>query len=80
MTTAELSKLHTARPFQRFSIRLGDGQSLEVAHSEMLSYAPRSRTAVVFRPAGSFEIIDLLLVTSLEVHAGRNGKQPQRHG
>ena len=78
MTTEELSKLHKVRPFQPFSIRLGDGQSLPVRHPEMLSYAPRSRTAVVYRPDGSFEIIDLLLVTGLEVHAARNGRRPQR--
>ena len=72
MTTEELYRLHQARPF---TIRLGDGQALPVKHPEMLSYAPRHRTAVVYRPNGSFEIIDLLLVTGLDVHPVRNGRR-----
>ncbi len=75
MTTEELYKLHQARPFRPFTMRLGDGQSLPVRHPEMLSYAPKHRVAVVHRPNGSFEIIDLLLVTGLNVHSARNGKR-----
>ena len=74
MTTEALHKLHQVRPFQPFSIRLGDGQSLRVDHPEMLSYAPKSRLAVVHRKDGSFEIVDLLLVTELDVHSPRRGK------
>ncbi|MDB5358374.1 MAG: hypothetical protein JWN24_4827 [Phycisphaerales bacterium] len=73
MTTEALSKLHTARPFQPFVIKLGDGQSLPVAHPEMLAYAPKQRTAVVALNDGSYEIIDLLLVTGLVV-TGRSGR------
>ena len=76
MTTNELAKLHQARPFRPFSIRLGDGQRLPVRHPEMLSYAPKSRTATVYRADGSFEIIDLLLVTGLDVQA--NGQRARR--
>jgi hypothetical protein len=75
MTTDELHKLHIARPFQSFKIRLGDGQALPVQHPEMLAYAPKHRTATVYRKNGSFEIVDLLLVTGLEVHARRNGSK-----
>jgi hypothetical protein len=47
MTTEELHRLHQARPFRPFTIRLGDGQKLPAPHPEMLTYAPRSRVAVV---------------------------------
>jgi hypothetical protein len=73
-----LSKLHQVRPFQPFSVRLGDGQALRVDHPEMLSYGPKSRLAVVHRRDGSFEIVDLLLVTGLEVHAPRPGRATAR--
>jgi hypothetical protein len=53
---------------------LGDGQSLAVEHPERLAYAPKHRTAVVYRPDGSFEIVDLLLVTGLEVPPPKNGR------
>jgi hypothetical protein len=76
MTTEELRRLHTAKPFQPFSIRLGDGQSLRVDHPEFLAYAPKSRTAVVYFKDGSFEIVDLLLMTGLELHA--NGRRRKR--
>ena len=76
MTTEALSKLHQARPFQPFILRLGDGPALPVDHPEMLAYASKSRTATVYRSDGSFEIVDLLLVTGLEVL--RNGSDRRR--
>jgi hypothetical protein len=39
----------------------------------MLAYAPKSRLATVYRKDGSFEIVDLLLVTGLEVTS--NGRK-----
>ena len=77
MTTEQLNRLHQARPFQPFIIRLGDGQELPVPHPEMLAYAPKSRTATVYRSDGSFEIIDLLLVTGMGVpsRGGRAGRR-----
>ena len=75
MTTEAMARLHRARPFQRFVIRLGDGQALPVEHREMLAYAPNSRTATVYRADGSFEIIDLLLVTGLDVSNGRGTRR-----
>jgi len=76
MTVDALRKIHTARPFQPFFLRLGDGQRLPVAHPEMLSYSPNSRLATVYLDDGSFEIVDLLLVTGLEV--GANGRRRRR--
>lgn len=75
MTTEALSKLHQARPFQPFVLRLGDGQALPVDHPEMLAYAPKSRTATVYRSDGSFEIVDLLLVRGLEVFRGGSARR-----
>jgi hypothetical protein len=77
MTTEALRKIHTARPFVPFFLRLGDGQKLPVRHPEMLAYAPKSRLATVYLNNGSFEIVDLLLVTGLEV-APANGRKHTR--
>jgi hypothetical protein len=55
-------------------IRLGDGQALPVDHPEMLAYASKSRTATVYLPDGSFEIVNLLLVTGLEVPKARRAR------
>lgn len=80
MTTAELARLHQTRPFRPFVIRLGDGQALPVQHPEMLSYAHKGRTATVYLDDGSFQIIDLLLVTGLEVPTSTNGRRAKRAG
>ena len=72
MTTQEVSRLHQARAFQPFIIRVGDGQALPVDHPEFLAYSPNSRTMTVYARDGSFQIVDLLLITGLEV---RNGRQ-----
>ena len=76
MTTEALYKVHTARPFVPFYLRLGDGQKLPVSHPEMLAYAPKSRLATLYLKDGSFEIVDLLLVTGLEVMP--NGRKRAR--
>jgi hypothetical protein len=70
MTTEALHQAHAARSFV---LRLGDGQALPVEHPEMLAYAPKSRTAVVYQANGAFEIVDLPLVTRLEVPPPRGG-------
>jgi hypothetical protein len=76
MTTEAVRTLHQARPFQPFVIRMGDGQALPVEHPEFLAYAPNSRTMTVYSDDGSFQIVDLLLVTGLEV---RNGQRPRKN-
>ena len=73
MTTEQVRKLHQARPFHPFVVRLGDGQALPVEHPEFLSYAPNSRTMTIYFKNGDFEIVDLLLVTGLEVKNGSRG-------
>ena len=67
MTVTEIRNLYDAQPFQPFTMPLGDGRSVPVLHREFLATAPSGRTGVVYQPDNSFNIIDLLLVTDLEV-------------
>jgi hypothetical protein len=78
MTTDSLAKFHRARPFQPFSIRMSDGQALLVEQPEFLAYSPNSRIATVFFEDGSFELVDLLHITGLEV--AQNGRRRARKG
>ena len=74
MTTEQLKKVHDARPFRPFRVHLADGRAFQVRHPEMLAYSPTGRTFVVYSGRGDeMEIIDLLLVTSIET--GRNGSR-----
>ena len=74
MTTEQVRKLYEARPFRRFSIHLADGRTLRVSHPEWMALSPSGRTIVVYQRDDSFEIVDLLLVTGLEVTANPKAK------
>jgi hypothetical protein len=69
MTIDQVRRLHQAQPFQPFRIHLADSRAIDVAHPELMAINEPGRTVVVAHE-GAFEIIDLLLVTSLEVRNG----------
>jgi hypothetical protein len=48
---------------------MADGRALHVPHSEFLSTSPAGRTVIVYGADDSFNILDLLLVTDIEVPA-----------
>ncbi len=66
MTIEQLRRMHQARPFRPFRVHMADGRHLDVSHPEFLAHTPAGRTVVIAQPDESFELIDLLLVTSLE--------------
>ena len=67
MTKAELRELHRAQPFKPFTLHLADGRSFHVPHPEWFWMQPGSgRIAVVARDR-AFDLVDILLVTSVEV-------------
>ncbi len=71
MTIDKVRKLYNARPFQPFEIHLADGRKIPVMHPEFMAQSPRGRTLVVYLPNDDFDMIDVDLVTDLEVKAGR---------
>lgn len=73
MTIEQMRTIHEANPFQPFTIHLADGRNIRVIHNQRMIMSPSGRTCIVYRPDDSFEIVDLLLVTTLEVHAGPSG-------
>ena len=70
MTIEQLRAVYQARPFRPFTLHLADGDEFHVAHAEFLSHSPTGRTLIVYAEDDSFSIVDLLLVTRLEVHNG----------
>jgi hypothetical protein len=68
MTVEQLKNVHGARPFRQFTIHMGDGRAFRVDHPEFLSRSPSGRTIIVHQPDDSFSVLDMLLVTELEVH------------
>ena len=67
MTIEQFRNLYRTQPFQPFVIHLADGREVPVHHQEFLALGPSGRTVIVYQPDDSFNIIDLLLVTDLEV-------------
>jgi hypothetical protein len=68
MKLEELRKVHLAQPFRPFTIHTADGKSLFVPHSEYLAYAPGSQTATVYSEDGTYSIVELLMITRIQVH------------
>jgi hypothetical protein len=68
MTVQQLDNLHKAKPFRPFTIHRGDGRSFEVRHPDFLSRSPSGRTVIVYAEDERFSVLDLLLLTKLEIH------------
>ena len=68
MTVEQLKNVHGARLFRPFTVHMGDGRSFRVDHPEFLSRSPSGRTIVVQQPDDGLSILDMLLVTELEIH------------
>jgi hypothetical protein len=67
MTIERFRDFYDAQPFQPFVIHLADGRHIPVHHRDFVMAAPSGRTVVVQQPDDRLNVIDLLLVTDLEV-------------
>jgi hypothetical protein len=79
MTVEKLRSFYDATPFRPFVIHLADGRALKVQSREFLATAPSGRTVTLYQPDDSLNVIDLLLVTDLEI-APQNGDRKRRKG
>jgi hypothetical protein len=79
MIGEKIRELWRAEPFQKFRMHLADGRRIPVLHREFLAISPSGRTVNVYQPDDSMNIVDLLLVTDLEIRpnggAHRRGKR-----
>ena len=78
MTIEQLRQMHRARPFRPFRVHMADGRHLDVLHPEFFAHTPGGRTLMIARPDESFEVVDLLLVTSLEPIDGQPGTRRRK--
>ena len=68
MTVEQLVSVMHAEPFRPFTIHMGDGREFLVKHPDFIARSPTRRTAIVYGEDDGHSILDLLLVTELEVH------------
>ena len=80
MTLETLRKVHSARPFQPFTLHIADGRRLFVPHPEFL-WIPGNvgRTIFVTAEPDAPEFVDLLLITSIQMGArSSNGRRVKK--
>jgi hypothetical protein len=78
MTVEQLREIWKADPFRPFIIHLADGRNISVNHRDFLMSSPSGRTIIVYQPDDSFNVIDLLLVTDLEVSNGKSRRSKKQ--
>jgi len=69
MTTEQFRATLHQSPFRPFTIRMADGRAFDVAHRDFVALSPSGRTVIVFVSEESYSILDLLLISELDVHA-----------
>lgn len=68
MTLEEVRSVVDAAPFQSFAMHLADGESIRIPHPDFIAIPAAGRTVAVSKEGErSYAIVDLLLVTKLEV-------------
>lgn len=78
MNIAVLRELREARPFVPFTLALADGRKLPVVHNEFLSFFPSGRAAVLTHGDDRFTVIDLLMITTVDLDPLHGTRQPKR--
>jgi len=68
MTVQQLTSTMHAQPFRPFTIHMGDGRAFFVKHPDFIARSPSGRTVIVYADDESHSILDMLLVTEIEVH------------
>jgi hypothetical protein len=73
MTTEQFRATVHQQPFRPFRIRMADGRVFDVSHPDFIAQPQSGRTVIVFQPDESYSVLDLLLMSELEVPAA-NGR------
>jgi len=72
MTTEQFRATLHLQPFRPFTIRMADGRHLDVAHRDFVAQSKSGRTVVVFHEDEGYSVLDLLLMSELEVHSSNS--------
>jgi hypothetical protein len=78
MTVDRLREVYNSQPFRPFVMHLADGRRIPVVHRDFIMSVPSGRTVIVVQPDDTVNIVDLLLVTDLELEPASNGSRRRR--
>ncbi len=71
MTIEVIKEAAHAEPFRPFSLRVAGGPVVKVAHPDYIAFGPKGRTVFVYGANESFKVLDVMLVTEVEVSESR---------
>lgn len=69
MTTEQFANTLRQAPFRPFTIHMADGRVFHVSHPDFIARSKSGRTVIVFGDDDDYSVLDLLLMSELEVHA-----------
>jgi hypothetical protein len=67
MTTEQFRAILRQQPFRPFTIRMADGRAFDVVHPDFVALSHSGRTVIVTQPDENFSVLDLLLMSELQV-------------
>lgn len=67
MTSDRIKEVIRNKHFQPFRFHMGGGRSVDIVHPEFVALNPSGRIVVVFSPRDEMEIIDVLMIQSIEM-------------
>ena len=79
MKIEKVRQLLHEQPFRPFKIHLADGGRVSVAHEDFVALDPVGREMIMYLPDGSHQIVDVMLVTRLEVKAANGVHSRKKH-
>lgn len=72
MTTEQFANVLHQAPFRPFTIHMADGRVFHVSHPDFVARSKSGRTVIVFGDGDDYSVLDLLLMSELEVHAAND--------
>ena len=78
MRMEQIQKAYRAQPFHPFALHLADGRNIRVEHPEFMALSPTGRSVLVIQPDGGYEVVDVLLVTTIKVTNGAQTPEDDR--
>lgn len=75
MTIESIREATHAEPFRPFTLRLAGGPTIKVAHPDFIAIGPKGRTVFVYGEDESFKVVDVMLVTELEMEPSRPSRK-----
>ena len=75
MKISKIREALHAQPFRPFWIHLADGGRLPVQHEDFVALEPAGREIIVYQRDNTHQILDVMLITRLEIKARNGGSQ-----